>query len=82
MTLDGIERALSAAGIGESRTEAYILAEHFLKIPKSRLVLMRGEELLSDGLSAAVERRINREPLAYILGSAYFMKEEYEGSPD
>ena len=50
MTLDGIERALSAAGIGESRTEAYILAEHFLKIPKSRLVLMNGEELLSDGL--------------------------------
>ena len=82
MTLDGVERALSAAGIGESRTEAYILAEHFLKIPKSRLVLMRGEELLSDGLSAAVERRINREPLAYILGSAYFMNEEYEVSPD
>ena len=82
MTLDEIERALSAAGIGESRTEAYILAEHFLKIPKSRLVLMNGEELLSDGLSAAVERRINREPLAYILGSAYFMNEEYEVSPD
>ena len=82
MTLDEIERALSAAGIGESRTEAYILAEHFLKIPKSRLVLMNGEELLSDGLSAAVERRIKREPLAYILGSAYFMNEEYEVSPD
>lgn len=82
MTLDSIEKSLLGAGIAEAKAEAYILAEHFLAIPRSRLVLMRSEELDSPELESAVGRRLRREPLAYILGRAYFMDEVYRVTPD
>jgi len=86
MTLDDIEKSLHEAGIDEAKTESYLLAEYYLHIPKSRLVLMRGEEICGDGnsisaLENAIKRRKKREPLTYILGIAYFMDEEYEVSP-
>ena len=70
MTVESIEKALLGAGITEANAEAYILAEHFLSVPRSRLVLMRDEELSSPELERAVARRIKREPLAYITGRA------------
>lgn len=82
MTVDSIEKALLGAGITEAKAEAYILAEHFLSVPRSRLVLMRDEELSSPELERAVARRIKREPLAYITGRAYFMNEVYRVTPD
>lgn len=82
MTVDSIEEALLGAGITEAKAEAYILAEHFLSVPRSRLVLMRDEELSSPELECAVARRIKREPLAYITGRAYFMNEVYRVTPD
>lgn len=82
MTLDSIEKSLLDAGIAEAKAEAYILAEHFLSIPRSRLVIMRNEELVSSELESAVERRIKREPLAYITERAYFMDEVYRVTPD
>lgn len=82
MTLDSIERSLLGAGIAEAKAEAYILAEHFLSVPRSRLVLMRTDELVSPELERAVARRIKREPLAYITERAYFMDEVYRVTPD
>lgn len=88
MTLESIEDMLRGAGIDEAKTETYLLAEHFLNIPKVKLIIMRGEKIedISDSekvgeLNRALKRRINREPLAYILGTAYFMNEVYEVSP-
>ena len=87
MTLDSIANSLRDAGIDEALTEAYILAEHYLHIPKYRLAALRGDDLPASAedeaaLDAAIRRRITREPLTYILGTAYFMDEEYEVSPD
>lgn len=82
MTLDGIEKILLQSGIEEGKTEAYILCEHFTSLPKSSLVFMRNRDFDSPELCRAVERRTHREPLAYIIGKAYFMNEEYEMTPD
>ena len=83
MTLESIISRLEAAGIEEAKHEAYLLAEHFLKIPRSKLVVLKNEELVySKELEDAVERRTLREPLQYILGEWYFMDEVYEVTPD
>ncbi len=66
MTLAKIENALRKAGIENFRGEAYILNEEFC-----------GEELEN-----ALARRINREPLQYIIGRWEFYKEEYFVTPD
>ena len=66
MTLTEIENALRNAGIDNYRGEAYILKEEFC-----------GAELEN-----ALARRINREPLQYIIGKWDFFKEEYFVSPD
>lgn len=65
-TTKKIAERLKAAGIENAVGEAYILYEEFC-----------GEEL-----EKAVERRINREPLQYILGKWEFFREEYFVSPD
>ena len=57
---------LEAAGIENARGEAYIL----------------NEEFCGDELEKAIERRINREPLQYIIGKWEFFREEYFVSPD
>ena len=65
MTLSEIKDALRAAGIENYDGEAYILKEEFC-----------GEEL-----EKALSRRINREPLQYIIGKWPFFREEYFVSP-
>lgn len=65
MTLAEIENALREAGIENYRGEAYILKEEFC----------------GDELKNALARRINREPLQYIIGKWDFYKEEYFVSP-
>ena len=66
MTVADIKNALAAAGIENCDGEARILAEEF-----------SGAELEN-----AVARRINREPLQYIIGRWDFYREEYFVSPD
>lgn len=65
MTLSEIKDALRVAGIENYDGEAYILKEEFC-----------GEEL-----EKALARRINREPLQYIIGKWPFFREEYFVSP-
>ena len=66
MTYQELEAALKAAGIENYRGEARILAEEFS----------------GEALAGAVQRRINREPLQYIIGRWEFFREEYFLSPD
>lgn len=82
MTLRELEKRLQKAGCEDPRTDAYILAEHFCGIPRSRLVIMQEEPLMSEALECAVRRREAREPLQYIIGSWRFMNETYEVCPD
>lgn len=81
MTLTEIETALRSAGIAEWRAEALILAGHFTGMSRAHLLACRDAELDGTGLVRALDRRIAREPLTYITGTAYFMNEEYEVSP-
>lgn len=73
LTLKKIESALREAGIEDSLFEALILTEAFSK--KSRAALLSDRDLEMDvpELEAALERRIKREPLQYIIGSWEFM---------
>ena len=66
MTIDAIQNALAAAGIDNADGEAHILMEEFS----------------GEALENAVARRINREPLQYIIGRWPFFREEYFVSPD
>ena len=66
MTVDKIAKALADAGIEDALFEARILYEEF-----------SGSELEN-----ALARRINREPLQYIIGKWPFFREEYFVSPD
>lgn len=66
MTIDDVRNALRAAGIENADGEAYILKEEFS----------------GEALENAVTRRINREPLQYIIGKWPFFREEYLVSPD
>ena len=65
MTYSEVEAALKKNGIESYRTEARILCEEFS----------------GDALSDALTRRINREPLQYIIGRWEFYREEYFVSP-
>ena len=66
MTINEIKAALESAGIDNADGEAYILKEEFD----------------GDALETALARRINREPLQYIIGKWPFFREEYFVSPD
>ena len=65
MTIDEIKAALADAGVENCYGEARILCEEFS----------------GEALENAVARRINREPLQYIIGRWPFYREEYFVSP-
>ena len=62
MDFEQVKSALVAAGIENATQEAQLLCEAFD----------------GDALRVALERRIAREPLQYILGKWWFYREEYE----
>ncbi len=65
-----------SAGIPEPESNATLLLEHFLGITRHDL-LVKGDRELSDEeaevITAAEKRRLNREPLQYIIGTTCFM---------
>ena len=81
MKLSTATELLRSAGIEDARAQARILFEEIAKIPRSALY---GADCESDSkeLREAVERRIKREPLQYILGEVSFYKERYKVTPD
>ena len=81
MTLTEAIKALSDSGIEDARGEARLLFEYFGKIPRYELI-GRDASCDSPELISAIERRAEREPLQYIVGSVGFYNESYEVSSD
>lgn len=82
MTYNEICMALSGAEIENSRGEASMLICHFCGINKAELLTRRDEDFDSDGLRAAVEKRVAHYPLQYILGFWDFCHETYRVTED
>ena len=72
MTYAEAVRLLSGAGIEDAATDTAILIEHFANIPRHELPFRRNEEIKSDAFEKALERRLAREPLQYIIGKWEF----------
>ncbi|MCE2464421.1 MAG: hypothetical protein J4F46_11090 [Dehalococcoidia bacterium] len=65
------QETLESAGIPDARLEAEILLINILQVPRHRIYAFQEQELTSPQeklLAQCLERRLKREPLAYILG--------------
>ncbi len=77
-----VERRFQQVGIDSARTDAELLLAHSLGISRSQLLI--ATELSADQLHAyelLVRRRVLREPLQYITGSAPFRNIELKVGP-
>ena len=81
MKLSELIKRLSDEGFENARGEGIMLFEHFTGIPRERL-LFSDPDLESGELLEAVERRLKREPIQYIIGYTYFYNEKYKVTPD
>ncbi|MBQ8174400.1 MAG: peptide chain release factor N(5)-glutamine methyltransferase [Clostridia bacterium] len=81
MTRRELEARLSAAGIEDFRAEANILFCHFSGLSLAAAMADREADCTDPALAAALARREVREPLAYILGEAYFYGKRFAVSP-
>lgn len=82
--LKSAERQLRAAGIEPALREAEWLLAAILQTDRANLHLMRERQLQTGEqaqFEALVRRRLNREPLQYILGSCEFYGFEFAVSP-
>ncbi len=80
MTLSDAIKALEAAGIDYAEYDARELMRKFSG-NESQLIT-KATECDSPEFLSALERRISREPLGYILGTVGFFREEYKVTPD
>lgn len=74
-----IEKVLKEAGIeqNEAKIEAKMFVRHFMKLSDVNLAIKEDFEP-NEELLIAVQRRIERrEPIQHIIGTAYFMGEDY-----
>ncbi len=68
-------RRLEAAGVLEPRLEAEVMLTDVLGVPRHRIYAYQDDAIPADAvgtLEKVVERRLGREPLAYILGHREF----------
>jgi release factor glutamine methyltransferase len=73
--LDDAAERISAAGVEDSRTEAEILVADALGVAPSELTVESAGEVDDEAavkIERNVQRRVQREPMAYILGRAPF----------
>ena len=66
---------LDTVGIPDSRLEAEVLLTNILRMPRHHIYAFQEQELTSqqgEYLASLLERRLKREPLAYILGHKEF----------
>lgn len=80
---DAAER-LSAAGVADPAREAAWLLAHLRQTRVGSLLAQAWEPIspdVSDALAHLVERRANREPIQYILGTEEFMGMTFRVSP-
>lgn len=73
--LDDAAERIAAAGVDDSRTEAEIIVADALGVAPSQLSVESAGEVEADAaekIERNVQRRVEREPMAYILGRAPF----------
>jgi release factor glutamine methyltransferase len=73
--LDDAAERLTAAGVDDARTDAEVLVADALGVEPSQLSVESAGEVDSaaaEKIEAGVQRRVEREPMAYILGRAPF----------
>ncbi len=73
---------LESAGIENAQAEAGLLLEHFCGVRVSELLFRKGEDFCCGELERAVRRRVQREPLQYLLGEWEFFGLPFSVSPD
>ena len=69
------QHTLESAGIPDARLEAEVLLINILQMPRHRIYAYQEQELTSqqgEVLARLLERRLKREPLAYLLGRKEF----------
>lgn len=81
MTRRQIEERLRTAGIENAAGEAKLLFCHFSGMSPAAAMAEPHADCADPALAGAVARRTAREPLAYILGEAWFYNEHYRVSP-
>ena len=82
--LEAATEAFQAAGIPDPRTDAEVLLAGITALPRAELVVRSDEPLEpseSRRLGEAVRRRLQREPVAYILGRQGFRRLELAVDP-
>ncbi len=82
MTYNKALALLREAGIEDAETDAAILFEHFTDIPPHSLPFRKDEEVETPRLISALQRRLRREPLQYILGFWEFCSLRFELNTD
>jgi release factor glutamine methyltransferase len=73
--LDDAAERIAAAGVGDARTDAEVLVADALGVEPSQLSVESAGEVGDEAaakIEAGVQRRVEREPMAYILGRAPF----------
>lgn len=76
-----IANRLEGAGVEDARYEASVLVEHFEGVSRAAQLASDGD-YSSPELLSAVERRMGREPLQYIIGEWDFMGYTFKVTPD
>lgn len=74
-------RILAAAGIDNPRLEFRVLLAHALSRPAEDLIRDLTATAPGSGFTALLERRVSREPLAFILGWREFWSLRFQVSP-
>jgi release factor glutamine methyltransferase len=77
--LDDAAERIAAAGVEDARTEAEIIVADALGVAPSELSVESAGEVNGEAaakIEANVQRRVEREPMAYVLGRAPFRKLE------
>lgn len=76
---------LKKAGISNSRLDAEILISYILKIERYKLIVDKDKPVSEENyneIQKLVERRFNREPVAYIVGEKEFYSIKFKVTPD
>lgn len=82
--LGGAAPRLAAAGIDSARLDAELLLAHALGIDRTRLFARLREAvpaIAADAFAALLERRLRREPLAYLTGEQEFWSLRFAVTP-
>lgn len=78
-------RRLAGASIPDAELEASFLLGHFLKLNRAQLLLHAGDEVagaVAHEVENSLLRRLQREPLAYIIGEQEFWSLPFYVTPD